>query len=129
MGLLCSKFVWALEEESPENQQFLPPPQTPQVFTARSYGDLSSWSWNPGLCGLAWGWNPLLPRYNSQLLSTTHECNAGPPVPPPLYATLRLRASLLDSMSLPLLPIWMIVASLTPWLLDFHTAQFSNGSR
>ena len=46
----------------------------------------------------------------------------GLPVPP------RLRASLPISMSLPLLPIWMNVASLNPWLLDFHTAWFSGGS-
>ena len=37
--------------------QFLLPPQHPQVFAARSYGDLSSWRWNSGLCGLAWGWD------------------------------------------------------------------------
>ena len=30
-------------------QQFLLPPQHPLVFTARSYGDLSSWLWNPEL--------------------------------------------------------------------------------
>ena len=28
----------------------------------------------------------------------------------------------------PLLPVWMNVSSLTPWLLDFHTVQFSVSS-
>ena len=46
-------------------QQFLPLPQLPLVFIGRSYGDLSSWCWNPGLCGLAWGWDCSLPRYPS----------------------------------------------------------------
>ena len=30
--------------------------------------------------------------------------------------------------SLPLLPVWMNVSSLTPWLLDFHEVQFSVNS-
>ena len=28
----------------------------------------------------------------------------------------------------PLLPVWMNVSSLTPWLSDFHTVQFSGNS-
>ena len=32
-----------------ELQLFLLPTQSPLVFSARSYGDLSSWHWNPGL--------------------------------------------------------------------------------
>ena len=31
------------------NQKFLPLTQSSLVFTARGYGDLSSWHWNPGL--------------------------------------------------------------------------------
>ena len=30
-----------------------------------------------------------------------------------------------SSPSLPLLPVWVNVSSLTPWLLDFHTVRFS----
>ena len=29
------------------------------VFTARGYGDFSSWLWYPGPGGLVWGWDPL----------------------------------------------------------------------
>ena len=32
------------------------------------------------------------------------------------------------AQSLPLLPVWMNVSSLTPWLMDFHTVRFSVGS-
>ena len=31
-------------------------------------------------------------------------------------------------LSLPLLPVWMNVSSLSPWLLEFHTIQFSVSS-
>ena len=51
-----------------------------------------------------------------------------PPSPPPLYATPCLCTSPPVSTSLLLLPIWMNVASLNPWLLVFHTAWFSDGS-
>ena len=45
--------------------KFLPPTQSLMVFAARSYGDLPSWHWNPGLWGLLWGWDSLLLRYPS----------------------------------------------------------------
>ena len=45
---------------------FLLPTQPLLVFAARSYGDISSWHWNPWLEGLVWGWNSLLPRYPSR---------------------------------------------------------------
>ena len=79
--------------------QFLPPPQSPLLFAARCYGGLSSGCWNPGLCGLAWGWDHLLPRSPSWFLSTTHECETipircclSPPhgVPMPLCPSQRL---------------------------------------
>ena len=48
-------------------EQFLPLTQSPLVFAARSYGDLSSWHWNPGLGGLVWGWDSSFPRFPSQI--------------------------------------------------------------
>ena len=95
--------------------QFLLLPQSPLVFAARNYGYLHSWSWNPGLGSLVWGWDCLLPRCPSRFLSTTHECG-----------TFCSSASLRLSMSPPLLPIWMNVASLNPLWLDSHTARFSD---
>ena len=59
--------------------------QSPLVFTDRSYGDFSSWHWNPGLAG---GWcgagiphssgGPLLPRYPSWFLSAACGCGSSP---------------------------------------------------
>ena len=67
---LCGLLKWSVLKI----QQFLPLPQTPLVFTARSYRDLSSWPWNPWRCSLAW--DRLLPRYSLVLLSTICECGA-----------------------------------------------------
>ena len=92
---------------------------TPTGFTARSYGDLSSWHWNPGLGSLVWGGDLSLPLYLSRFLSTTR--GLGPPIP-------CIHASPSVSESPSLLPIWINVASLIPWLSYFHTAQFSDNS-
>ena len=61
--------------------------------------------------------------------------NVGPPGPPAatlftLSSSCRLATSPLHPgcPSLPLLPVWMNVSSLTPWLSDFHTVQFSGSS-
>ena len=65
----CRPFKWTLLS----NRQFLLPPQTPLVFTVRSYEAFSSQHWNPGLCGLVWGWGRSLSRYCSWFFSTMHE--------------------------------------------------------
>ena len=46
----------------------------------------------------------------------------------PLWTSPTLCASPCISMSLLLLPVWMNVASLNSWLLDFYTARFSDES-
>ena len=43
--------------------------------------------------------------------------------PPPYH-----KSSLPGCLFLPLLPVWMNVSSLSPWLSDFHTVQFSVSS-
>ena len=97
--------------------QLLPLSLPPLAFTARNYGDLSSWHWNPGLGFLVWGWNPLLLRNSFRFLSTAQGCGA----------TCFTCAGLCISPS-PLLPIRMNVTSLIPWWSDFHTVQFSDNS-
>ena len=56
---LCGSFKWSFLKI----QQFLLMLQPPLVFTARSYGDLSSQCWNPGLCSVACHWDHSLPRH------------------------------------------------------------------
>ena len=71
LNLLMGGFVNVLSLRGPFKQsllkiwQFLSPPQPSLVFTASSYGDLSSWVWNLGLLSLAWGWDLSFPRYPS----------------------------------------------------------------
>ena len=48
-------------------QKFFLPTQSPLVFVARSFGDLSSWHWNPGLGVLVWGKDSSLLRYPSRI--------------------------------------------------------------
>ena len=91
---------------------FCHPP--PLVFITRSYGDLSSWHWNPGLCGLMWGWDSPLLRYPSGFLSTRHGCGTAHSPPPRLHASAPTTClEKYDCNSL---------------LLDFHPARFSDNS-
>ena len=77
-------------------QQFLLSPQSPLVFTDRSYGDLSSWHWNPELCHLAWGWDAcsqgIPPNFNPP------QVNVGLPILllPPLCPSPHLHPSYLS---------------------------------
>ena len=74
----------------------------------------------------------LLPSCSSQFICTQmwdrplHE----PPLHPPQSSSCCLAASPLHPgcPSLPHLPVWMNVSSLTPWLSDFHTVWFSGSS-
>ena len=67
--------------------------------------------WDGSGIPYSWGISPILP--------TTYACET-------TYSHLDTSSWLYSS--LPLLPIWLKVASLNPWLLDFHTAWFSENS-
>ena len=68
--------------------QFLLPTQPPLFFIARSYGDLSSWCWNPGLGVLVWGWNPSLLRYPSSLCPPRVGLGPAHPVSPHFHSSV-----------------------------------------
>ena len=72
--------------------------------------------WSPGLCGLSR--SPVVPPgLPARECGTTQS------------ASHHLATSSLSSCpSPPLLLVWMIVFSLTPWLSNFHTVQFSVSS-
>ena len=58
-------------------------------------------------------------------------CSQGIPpnfFPPHMNVRPPIVLPLCNFTSPPFLPIWMNVASLNPWMLDFHTAQFSDES-
>ena len=54
--------------------------------------------------------------------------NVGPLVLPPPLVPHCISLPLCPFLSPPLLPVWMNVASLNSWLLDFHTVWFSESS-
>ena len=58
-------------------------------------------------------------------------CPLHHPLPRPPWSSshyLACESSQPSCLSLPLLPVWMNVSSLTPWFSDFHTVQFSGSS-
>ena len=67
-GVILSKSVRGFFKRNRlELLKFLLLTQSPLVFAARSFGDLSSCPWNPGQGGLVWGWDALLLRYPSKI--------------------------------------------------------------
>ena len=76
-------------------QKFPPPTQSLLVFAARSYGDLSSLHWNPGLEGPGIGLRLLAPK-----------------IPLPDFYPPHMDVGPSCSMSACLLPVWMDVVSL-----------------
>ena len=90
------------------------------VLSQRLLGFISP-CWNPGLHSLSL--SPFVPpglsvRECGTALSAS--CHLAGPT-----ATAFRESSLPDCPSPSLLPIWMNVSSLTPWLLDFYTVRFS----
>ena len=96
-------------------------------FSQRCWGFISL-CWNPGLLGLPR--SPAVPPglsickcrtmcSTSGHLTQSASCNLVHPV-------LQLQPCCVSSP--PLLPVWMSVPSLSPWLLDFHTVWFSGSS-
>ena len=98
MGLSSELWGW----------EFLPPLQLPQVFTVRGFEALFP---HAGMLGCSVYLAPHL-----FLLVYLHT-NVEPPGP--------LHPSCPSPL---LLPVWMNVSSLTVWLSDFHTVQFSGSS-
>ena len=108
---------WVSPMKSPVRLQVSPTTQPLQVFIARGFWDFISLRWNPGLQGLSL--SPAVPPGLS-------ECKCGTT----WFASCHLATHPLHPGCLfpPLLPVWMDVYSLNPWLLDFHTVWSSGSS-
>ena len=107
-GSLQQTLLWGWE--------FLLPPQPPQVFIARGFEALFPFAGTLG-CRVC-----LPPQLF--LLVYLHT-NVRPPSS--LTAALLCILSAPAALPQPVL-VWMNVSSLTPWLLDFYTVQFSGSS-
>ena len=99
--------------------EFLLLPQPLQIFIVRNFEAFFSLCWNPGfvVC-LA----PQLPSCSSRFICMqiwNHRSSSH------CLAVHLLHPS---CPSLPLLPVWVNVSFLTPWLSDVHTVRFSGSS-
>ena len=118
-GSLQQTLLWGWE--------FLPlPPQPPQVFLVIGFEAVFSGAGSLS-CAVC-----LVPQL---FLIVYLHANVVPPSPsaaasPPWSSRCHLAVSPrhLSCPSLPLLPVWMNVSSLSPWLSDFHTVLFSVSS-
>ena len=109
---LCGSLQWTLLW----GWDFLPPLQFPQVFSARGFEALFPCS----------GTLDCAVYLASQLLLLVYrQANVGPPSLP-VAALLCVLST--PAAHLPLLPVWMNVSSLTPWMSDFHTVWFYGSS-
>ena len=106
--------------------EFLPPSQMPQVFTDRDFEALFPCS---GILGCEVCLTPqlFLPVYPHMNVGTP---SLPAPTSPALSSSYCFAIHPLCPgwPCLPLLTAWMNVSSLTSWLSDFHTVQFSGSS-
>ena len=107
--------------------EFLPlPPQPPQVFSVRGFKALFVSTGTLG-CTVYLVSQLFLLVYLHANVGWLHLSAATLPTPV-LQLLLCHKSSRPSCPSPPLLLVWMNVSSLTAWLLDFHTVQFSVSS-
>ena len=117
-GLVCvhSRTLWVSPTNCPVRLGVYPATTTSTGFYSQRFWGFISPCWNPGLYCLS---------HSLVVLPSYLHANVGPPGPP---STALLWSSLPSCLCLPLLPVWMNVSSLSPWLLEFHTVWFSVSS-
>ena len=99
-----------------------PSAATPTGFYSQRFWGFISLRQNPGLCSLSR--SPIVPPGLSNTnVGLPHLVCQSPPCPPGLLPAALPHHLCPGCPSLALLPVWMNVSSLTPWLLDFHTVQ------
>ena len=108
--------LWVSPMNSPVGLGVSPTAATPTGFNSQRFWGFISLCWNPGLHSLSR--SPVVPPSTPAATSPAQFwscCLAMHPLPTSCWSP-------------PLLPVWMNVSSLTPWLLDFHTVRFSGSS-
>ena len=132
-GWVCvhCRTLWVSPMNSPVRLGVSPDSSTPTgVFSQRLWGFIF-WYWNTGLHGQYC--SPFVPsslsscecwtaQSASRCLAPSASCHLAHPV---LQLLPCHESSPPSCPSPPLLLVWMNVSSLTPWLSDFHTVQFS----
>ena len=112
---VCSRTLWVSPINSPVRLGVTPAPTTPTGFY--SHRGFISPRWNAVLQSLSL--SPVVPPSLS-----SHKCG----ISQSTSHHLAMSTLLLGCLSRPLLPVWMNVCCLTPWLSDFHRTQFSGSS-
>ena len=119
-GWVCahSRTLWVSPSNSPLRIGISLAAATPTGFYHQRFWGFISLCWNPGLCGLS---SSLIvhPGLSACECRTAPSSSCHLALPHPLHP---------GCWSLPFLPVWMNVSSLTPWLLDFHTVRLSGSS-
>ena len=118
-GWACvhSRNLWVSPVNSPVRLGVSPTVATSSDFYSQRFWDFISICWNPGLCGLSC--SPVVPPGLS-----SHKCGTAWSASHCLATCPLWRGS----PPPPLLPVWMNISSLTPWLSELHTVQFSGSS-
>ena len=99
---------------------------SPTVPTHTGFYSQRLWGLIFGGLELCAAWSSLgLGSFASQWSITARECGTSPSVGC-CFAATTLPSHVLSSLHF--FPVWMNVSSLNPWLLDFHTVQFSDSS-
>ena len=123
---VCARPLWVSPMNSPVRLGVSPAPTSiPTGVSSQKLWVFISAHWNPGLHGLS-GSPVVPPSLSAHKYGTAHSASW-------LLtqsASRRLAASPLCPRcpSPSLLPVWMNVSSLTPWLSDFHIIRFSVSS-
>ena len=109
-----SRTLWVSPVNCPVRLGVSPTASTPTDFYSQRFWGFISLCWNPGLCGLS---HSLVvpPGLSTSNCGTSWSLSCHLDVCPFHPGCL----------SLPLLPVWIIVSSLIPWLWDFYTVQLS----
>ena len=117
-GCVCihSRTLWVSPANSPMKLGVSPATAIPKGFLSQRFWDFLFLHLNPRLCGLSWYPDvpPGLSACKGGTAWSASHCLTACPCP--------------LSCPSPSLPVWINVSSLTPWLSEFHTVQFSVSS-
>ena len=111
---VSSRTLWVSPTNSLVRLGVSPAAATPTHFYSQKFWGFIFPHWNPALHGLSH--SPVVPpSLSSCKCGTTSCCLASHPLRP-------------SCLSASLIPVWVNVSSLTPWLSGFHTVRFSGSS-
>ena len=122
---VCSRTLWVSPINSTVRLGVSPATSTPTGFFSQRVWGFISRLWNPGLPGLS---HSSVVPYSLAACTYGTTCSASHCLAWSASHHLAMSPLHPSCPSLPLLLVWKNISSLTPWLLDFHTVQYSGNS-